>query len=258
LLGEQHLIKSRKLPAELRNKIYGFALADEEVVFISSKTKGYRRVAKRCTSTTCDPQYNSGNRYRYYSHYNNNESQEEEDEHEPTIFSPDLLAVSKTIHAEAASFLYSQRFVVADNYALLTFLNQIGPQHASMLRELTIQSWCSSRSHKSINYPAMCLLSTSTSLESLNIDCSVGYFRDYGWRRNTRKTTECAVRVARKVFRDCHPWLQAVGRAKGNITAGVDMIKIHAKKNFEDINGGPGLDVQMDLFKKELRRLLRA
>jgi hypothetical protein len=203
---------------------------------------------------TCEPQF-SGGRY----HYHRQNSKNEDSDRERTEFSPNILAVSKTIHAEAASFLYTQRIVVADTYALLTFLNQIGPQNASMLRELTIQGWCSSRSHKSINYPAMSLLAIATNLEKLNIACSVGYFRYYGgWRYSRGKTTECAVRVARKVYRDCHPWLEAVGRTRGDITAGIGMIAIDEEQNFEGKGHGVGMDVQMDLFAKELRRLLKA
>jgi hypothetical protein len=250
---EQCLTGCRNLPAELRNKIYKLALTDEELVFVSSKTKGYRRVAKRCNSKTCNSQY----RHNYYSRYYNNDKSQEEEEENPTTFSSNLLAVSKTIHAEAASFLYSQHIVLADTYALLSFLNQIGTQNASVLREITIQGWCSSRSHKSINHPAMSMLATTTSLQKLNLDCNLGWFRSGYWRQN-RKTTECAVRVARKVFRDCHPWLEAIGRAKCDVVAAVDMIHIDAEKNFEQGGANYGEDVQMDLFKKELRRLLRA
>jgi hypothetical protein len=239
----------RKLPAELRNRIYELALCDEDAVYVSSKTKGYRRVAKRCVRGDFGSQFNN---YRYH---NRNDNSQEEEEIEPTTFSPNLLAVSKTIHAEAASFLYTQPITVADNYALLTFLNQIGPQHASMIREITITSWCFSRSHKSINYPAMSMLGAITNVERLNINCSVGYFRYYSWNR--AKKIACAVRVARKIFRDCHPWLEAIGQAKGDVTAGIEMLAIDKKKNF-DGSSDASMNEQMDLFKKELSRLLRA
>jgi hypothetical protein len=104
----------------------------------------------------------------------------------------------------------------------------------------------------------MSILAIATNLEKLNIACSVGYFRYYGWRQSRGKSTECAVRVARKVFRDCHPWLEAVGLAKGDITAGIEMITIDEDQNFETNAQGIDMDVQIDLFKKELRRLLKA
>jgi hypothetical protein len=242
--------EDRQLPAELRNKIYGYALSDDGGVFVTSRSKGYRRLAQRCIMTECEPQF--ATRWnRYYR--NNNNNQEDQEPQERRKFVPNLLTVCKAVHAEAGSFLYSQPITLADNYAFLAFLNQIGSKHIKMLREVTIKEWCGGRAHKSINFPALALLAPATQLRRLNIACRVGYYSSYGWR--TGKRQEIAHRVARKVFRDCYPFLEAFGRAKGNVAAAVDLIDID-EQNFRSASN----DVEAELrrFREELCRLLKA
>ncbi|RDI84592.1 hypothetical protein Vi05172_g5326 [Venturia inaequalis] len=174
-------------------------------------------------------------------------------------FAPNLLAVSKTVYAEAASFLYGQRISLADNYTLLSFLNQIGRQHTSMLREICVKEWCSGRAHRSINFPAMTLLASATNLELLDIDCAMGHFSSYG-----RMKLAAPTRAARKAFRDCYPWLEAIGKVKGKPDAAIDMIKVHpsnfamrthhARATGQDEEK---LRENLAVFQKELRRLLR-
>lgn len=183
---------------------------------------------------------------------------EEEDSPPPTPseFSPNLLAVSKTIYAEAISFLYGQRITLADNYALLSFLNQIGPQHTSLLQEIRIKDWCSGRAHRSINFPAMILLASATDLKLLDIDCALGYFSSYYY--GGRKKQAIPSRVARKAYRDCYPLFEAIGKARGNHDAAVEMIRIH-ECNFGrgyDVND-PEMEVNVEGFRQELRRLLK-
>lgn len=174
-------------------------------------------------------------------------------------FVPNLLAVSKTVYAEAASFLYRQRISFADNYSLLSFLNQIGRQHTSMLREICIKEWCSGRAHRSINFPAMTLLASATNLELLDIDCAMGYFSSYG-----RMKLTAPVRAARKAFRDCYPWFEAIGKVKGRPEAAIDMIKVHSSNFainscYTRVTGQDeeGLRELLTIFQKELLRLLR-
>lgn len=173
-------------------------------------------------------------------------------------FVPNLLAVSKTVYAEAASFLYGQRISFADNYTLLSFLNQVGRQHTTMLREICIKEWCSGRAHRSINFPAMTLLASATNLELLDIDCVMGYFSSYG-----RVKLTAPIRAARKAFRDCYPWFEAIGKVKGRPDAAIEMIKVH-QSNFamgSYYMRPSNLDEEklrenLAGFQKELRRLL--
>jgi hypothetical protein len=224
-------------------------------------TKDYRRFAKRCTKPDCFPQFQRRS-HRYYNRDNNNNDEGEDEETTPRVpnsFSPNILAVSKAIHSEAASFLYSQRIIVADNYALLSFLNQIGREYTAMLRFISVKEWCLGRAHRSINFPAMTLLAGATNLECLDIDCRLGYFSS-SW--GTGKKQLVAHRVARKTFRDCYPWLEAIGKAKGKTDAGVEIIRID-EENFDGHvwrAGGyqvPKIDEELEVFRKELRRLLK-
>ena len=248
----------RKLPAELRNKIYKLALSDEGGVFIISKTRGYRRVAQRCVEKECEPQF-SGRRYWRHNRNSNNEDNETEGRRS---FVPNLLAVSKEVRAEAASFLYSQPICVADNYTLLSFLNQIGPEYSSLLRDITIREWCAGRAHRSINFPAMTLLAYASDLRRLNIACAVGYFYSYSWRTGGSKPV--GHRVARKIFRDCYPWLEAVGRAKGKLDAAVEVLEIsdaNFTQGFSRVNNSAesmSVEEHKSMFHGELRKLLKA
>jgi hypothetical protein len=250
---------SRELPAELRNRIYGFALSDDCEIHVTSTTKGYRRIAKRCTQPDCVPQF-SRHRYGRYHRFNGNsdDGEEETPARTPNSFSPNLLAVSKAVYAEAASFLYRQRIIVADNYTLLSFLNQIGRQHTHLLREISIKEWCSGRAHRSINFPAMTLLATATNLEVLDMDCALGYFSSYYGRQKQSIPN----RVARKTFRDCYPWLEAIGKAKGKPDAAIDMVRIHESNFRRHYSRGNALEEtnmeeNLEGFRKELRRLLK-
>ncbi|QDS73857.1 hypothetical protein FKW77_006755 [Venturia effusa] len=258
-LPKHKIFPFMNLPAELRNRIYFLALADDDGdVYVTSTTKGYRRIAKRCTQPDCIPQFSRG--HRSYRRYMGNRGDDEEEAPARIMnsFVPNLLTVSKTVHAEAASFLYGQRINFADNYSLLSFLNQIGREHTSMLREICIKEWCSGRAHRSINFPAMTLLASATNLEHLDIDCSMGYFTSYG-----REKLTAPIRAARKAFRDCYPWFEAAGKVKGRPDAAIDMIKVHPS-NF---GMGNYFTISLDLdegryrenltsFQKELRRLL--
>ena len=141
---------------------------------------------------------------------------------------------------------------MADNYALLAWLNQIGPQHIKMVRDLTIRQWCGGRAHKTINFAALAMLAPATELRRFNIDCQIGYFSSWGWRNG--KKQEIPHRVARKVFRDCYPFLEAFGKAKGDMSAAVELIAID-QYNFNE--GSQDLEVTMAMFKKELCRLLQ-
>lgn len=219
-------------------------------MYITSKAKGYRRLAQRCIESECEPQYQS--RWHRYNSRFDQPSENDGEVTERRSFVPNLLAVSKAIYAEAATYLYAQPVILADNYALLSWLNQIGLKHIRMLRDITVLQWCGGRAHKSINFPALAMLTPATGLRRLNIACSIGYFSSYSWRGGRKQ--EISARVARKVFRDCYPFLEAFGRAKGDAAAGVELVEID-KDNFSHSNHA--VEQDMESFRNELSRLLR-
>ena len=245
-----------KLPAELRNRIYEECLTDDEPIYITNKERLYRRVARR------DLQWNR-NRIRSWEWYNanNNNSKGEVQQHKAKSLVPVILAVCKTIYAEAVPILYSQRIVVRDNRALLDFVAALTPRCATLLRDITIMSWCTSNSHKSVNLPAMTLLAARgvTNLTRLNIDCNLGYFRNWSYRRR-EQATPIPKRVARKVFRDCYHWLIAVGEAKGDPYAALDVLKI-SERNFSGYGGEHPKESNkrlMEKAEKEMKEQLRS
>lgn len=108
----------------------------------------------------------------------------------------------------------------------------------------------------------MAILAQTTNLERLNIACTIRYFSHYSWR--TGKTVEISVRIARHVFRDCYPWFESVGRAKGDIFAGIDLLEL-SEANFGEavrVADAAGraeeMEKQLGIYRKELRRLLSA
>lgn len=62
-------------------------------------------------------------------------------------------------------------------------------------------------------------------LQSLVISGSLGWFHDYAWRRPDR-AREIYDRVASKVYKDFYPWLETLGRAKGNMYEGLKVLDI--------------------------------
>jgi len=236
-----------KLPPELRNKIYEECLTDDKPLYITNKDKLFRRVATR------DVQWKANRLY----------ANERQQQNVKTLV-PAILAVSKSIYAEAAPILYRQSITVRDNRTLLDFVAGINPRCAAMLRDITITSWCSSNSHKSVNLPAMALLAArgGTNLTRLNLDCSLGYFHTWSYRPRA-KTTPISKRVARKIFRDCYHWLVAVGEAKGDPYAGLDVLKIRQSNFHECARGHHGETNRANLMtsaeeemKQHLRNLL--
>jgi hypothetical protein len=237
-----------ELPPELRNKIYEECLTDDKALYITSKDKLFRRVATR------DMTWRGMN--RIYSH--------ERQQLKTKTLVTNILAVSKTIYAEAAPILYSQSIIVRDNRTLLDFVAGINPRCATLLRDITITSWCSSNSHKSVNLPAMALLAArgATNLTRLSLDCNLGYY--VTWSHQPRgKTTPITKRVARKIFRDCYHWLIAVGEAKGDPYAALDVLKVRQSNFSEYARGHHGEMHRTNLMmsaeeemKQHLRKLL--
>jgi hypothetical protein len=256
-----------QLPAELRNRIYEECLKDgDEGIFLHGKQSSYRRVVVRSLPQDCHSQYHRYNRRYRFQSSQSSEDGENQSELKPLI--TNLLAVNHQIYQEAVSILYNQRITVADTYALHSFLTQLTARTVGFIRHLRISSWCSSRSHKAINFPAMSALAASgaVNLERLELDCALGYFHSYGWR--TGRTTPVPLRVARKVYRDCYPWMQAMARAKGDMYAAVDILEISGE-NFRDRMGARvGTDADLEAwdrqaeeekakYKKELKKLIR-
>ncbi|KAK6852118.1 hypothetical protein PG995_012243 [Apiospora arundinis] len=205
----------QSLPAELRNTIYALALTDPRGgVHLEAKSKAHRRIAKHCAPFSTYERWCSG------SHVGPREGKGAWDPNGDYRLSPALVAVSKEIYAEAAPMLYGgQRFVAQDGFALLAFLMGLRPETVARLRRVAVHYWADTRSHSSTNLPAVALLrDAGAGLDRLEIRTPfVGrhlYNSSY-YRPNNKGPTPNRVRLARKIYRDCHPLLYAVMRARG-------------------------------------------
>lgn len=201
-----------------------------------------------------DIHFKTGYSHRWYWHNRNHkepDDQDDEDNAKLKPLVPNIIAVSKAIYEEAASILYGQHIIIADTRALLDFAAMMTPKTAGMLRDVTIKGWCRTRSQQSINYPAMAILAVSgvVNLECLNLDCQLGYYRAAG-------------RVAKKVYRDCYPWLHAVGNAKGDVYAALDILQVSDEnfpryvQNETESERVKYYEGEQAAFKRELKRYI--
>lgn len=100
-----------RLPPELRNRIYEFALIDPLGREITTKTKDFRSVvrSRRRGARKALP-----------------------------ALTPALLATCKQVHDEAIDYLYSQKLSFNDHFALQDFLATLGPRYVQRLRHIRI------------------------------------------------------------------------------------------------------------------------
>ncbi|KAK7960686.1 hypothetical protein PG996_011329 [Apiospora saccharicola] len=252
----------QSLPAELRNTIYAMVLTDPRGgVHLIAKSKSHRRIAKHCGPFMIDRPYSSnplwiapdGAKWDYSGDYR---------------LSPALLATSKAIYAETAPMLYGQRFIADDGFALMAFLMLLSPERTALLRRVAMNDWVDTRSHSSTNLPAVALLrETAPHIEAFEIRTEmVNRFLSHCYR--DRSPIAPVVRLARKIYRDCHPFLYAVMRARG-FNAVLEVVQL-AEEVWVSLTNGAQRRHQMEmdppadgevqrykgLYADELRRLM--
>ncbi|KAH8908274.1 hypothetical protein BR93DRAFT_612209 [Coniochaeta sp. PMI_546] len=206
------------LPPELRNKIYELTLTDPNGIHIRSVKGWYRPQASHCSPQNCLPSPG-------YARFSNQQWLRPDGsksgptpsgvpiDYKPTLV-PALLVASKSINAEAASMFWGQPFYVADMTAMHTFLVRMRPASMALMRNITIISWCASRTHKTMNLPTFSLLRGALNLERLNIFDTIVH-HPYRISRGPDGDADRAKQVARKVWRDCFPWLEVMFDAGG-------------------------------------------
>ncbi|KAL1610323.1 hypothetical protein SLS60_001989 [Paraconiothyrium brasiliense] len=273
------------LPAELRNKIYEECLpsptrlpenydGNKEAIWLCFKQRRYRRTVDYVPSL--DQCEIASMQYGDYSasrraptqrghvvhHANNNDDNADSDVEEPEvdhrILGVNILSVSKQIYEEAAPMMYAQTLVFTDVNALVAFAATLSPRTAKLLRSIEIRSWQQTRSRRSQGYNAMAMLAAKgvTDLTSLFINCRMGYFRSYSWRNNKRETA-VPKRIARKVYRDCHLWLEIMGSVHGDLYKGIEVLKLSGEMFGSETSWDDVKEEDKTVYKKELRRLLR-
>ncbi|KAK8091700.1 hypothetical protein PG997_002061 [Apiospora hydei] len=213
----------QSLPAELRNIIYSMVLTDSRgAVYLEAKGKSHRRIAKHCSPFST---YHS-----WCTQAADGPTADQWDRNGDYRLTPALLATSRAVHAEAAPLLYGQRFVAQDGFALAAFLMQLSPSRVALLRRVAIRDWADTRSHTSTNLPAAALLrDAAPGLARFEIQTGLvsRYIRycGSGYRDRRHNAVAPVLRLARKVYRDCHPLLYAVMRARG-FDAVLDVVRL--------------------------------
>jgi hypothetical protein len=137
----------------------------------------------------------------------------------PKSLGLNILSVCKQTYYEAAPMMYGQPLVFTDLDALFAFAAKLSPRTAKLLRSIEIRCWTPTRSGKSRGYSAISMLGAKgvTNLTRLFINCSMGWFENRGWYRSKREQTPTPKKVARKVYRDCHLWLEVMGSTLGGM-----------------------------------------
>jgi hypothetical protein len=254
------------LPAEIRNQIYGLCLFDPAGVYLASTTKRYRRTVERVSEDTyrVEP-YGSPMLTDSSSSISDNdddedqegekkkEKEKEKEKPSDTIHPlvPALLALNKQIYQESREVLYSNDFYMGDTLAMHSFLVDIGPRAATLLKRVALIHWGEGRGvHKAYNHAAFAALSSATNLEDF-------IMYEYMSYRTDPKA------VATQFYRDAFPWLEAMGSTKGMLEAGVDIINIASGSFYMQRRGrlsrlhkNNRAYEQMDGFREELVKLL--
>ena len=230
-----------KLPAELRNKIYFYALTSPSEILLMSNWRNNRRSVQLASNQAI-----SVSRIRRHREYKPKELVK------PSL-SPGFLYMNKRFYAEAQPILYgANTFALDDTTALHLFCLLIGDENCRSLRNVSLKEWGERGAQKTMNNPAFGSLSKATNLESVRIDC------------NIHSAGSDAIYVARHFYREAQPFLWNYGMANGGKFAALDIVKIK-EENFEF---GPRsyysrprehqtLAESLKLFRAELKNLLK-
>ncbi|KAJ4359367.1 hypothetical protein N0V95_002197 [Ascochyta clinopodiicola] len=242
LLPKRKIFPFLKLPAEIRNMIYAYALTDPSGInFVA-----IHRNKRRCVERVSQKALSSVSHFRspYQSSRINDRIDDTNDL--PKTLVPSLLAVSKQIHQEGADILYSNELVFADSVALYAFMINLGPGSASHLRLIRLNGWGRGRTSKAYNNACFAVLVSATNLEKLHINTSMGWYRQ-------------PKGAAQLFYRNAFPWLEAVGTAKGKYDAALDILDVTGealgRNYYNTAQGQTGRD-ERKVFNAELSRNL--
>lgn len=124
--------------------------------------------------------------------------------------SPNLLAASKTVHAEAVSLLWEQPFIFSDVQGLHSFLLLLRPETISRLRDITVirAGWINQKCLQ-----AFVLLRDAPFIENFRFDCKIR--PDIRLRSAIPKEESMAEQLATKLYSNCYPFLRTIAEHRG-------------------------------------------
>lgn len=206
------------LPGEVRNKIYEYTFMDPDGICLKGAKFDCRRQVLRTdrdylvNDRNYTWKWDSRSAHVFNAWYSDGKYLKS-----PTYerLGAGLLATNKTVYQEGLGLLYNRNmFFFEDPYALHTFLVNIGPRMASRLRDLTVVTW-NDRTYKGYSQSCFTALLFATNIESLRLEM-----------RNMRWHTSEWRDLARSIYENAFPWLEAVGLAKGNFDAALDILQV--------------------------------
>lgn len=262
------------LPGEIRNQIYRYCLPtptelpeagknEEPGIWFYQIRKRHRRSIQFLPSMDENAYSHAAHGHGIEDHLPQEDRKSKaNDSRYPSV---NILSVCKQIYTEAAPMLYSQNLVFACPDALFNFLATISPMSAKLVRRIELRSWSLSRTRATRGYMAMCMLAAKNvmNLESLFLNCSLGYFYPGpSWR----KDQSIPAKVARKVYRDFHIWIEGAGTASGQWDKALQVIKVEPERyssRYYYLRPSEHLEALewkarfLDAFREELTRLVK-
>jgi hypothetical protein len=230
-LPKRKIFPFNSLPAELKNFIYILTLTDPNGISLTATRNDYCRVVQRANPIDEDGR-----------------SKDLLESGRHTLV-PNLLALNHQIFNEAQHILYGKNtFAVENTCVLYTFLASIGPRNVAVLTDVVIKGWSFSKVQKTLSHPAFTMLASAVNLRHLEID-----FTTY----RGRSSENVGKNVARQLYRDGHHWFEVMGAAKGKFDAGLDIVKLRGLDFSDPSTSNLSYERTMEVFCKELRKLLR-
>ncbi|TKA72203.1 hypothetical protein B0A55_06964 [Friedmanniomyces simplex] len=153
-----------------------------------------------------------------------------------------LLAVNKEIHEEAVQVFYAHTLKMESTSTLLDFLSQIPPSVRPLLKSLHIKTYIKTTSRNAMHF-----LADSRNLTQLHIDASVFSEGD-------------PAKAAKTFYADAYKFLESIGAAKGEKTAGVKVLEFGRQAfQFKDDkkNAKPWASALVEEFRENLRNKLK-
>jgi hypothetical protein len=239
------------LPPELRICVYQHALIDPSGLHL--RRESFHRGLLRYRVEHCPPwwcfSFYKGSGHDGFEHSNrlsdvaskatraNREATQPQKELWKPWFkmSPNLLATSKKVHAEAMPILYGQPLVFSDCEVMFDMLMLIGKDALAELRSITIAKWCSGNSRRSKNLPGLQILRNAPKLQHLSVDCIIGIdgslWDRFNWpKKEAEYDAEFAKRLARRLYHDSYVLLDHMRRERGS-RGWKDVLQLH-KDNY--------------------------
>ncbi|EOD49551.1 hypothetical protein UCRNP2_3687 [Neofusicoccum parvum UCRNP2] len=178
-----------ELPGELRNTVYEIALTATEPIHLQNRIINGKRVI--CPDKSF---------------------------HGCLTLITKVLLLNKATFSEAAPILYENDFVFADSMAFYHFMAKISPASKLLIENVTLISRLKYH-HSATGY----MLPTFHPLIELR---NLKRFTLSNYITKWDVSLGGIDHIAEHIYRDAYIWFEAVGRAKGNKTAGVDIFCI--------------------------------